>query len=176
MTRRTLFLLYLLVGICSCSSNVYLRDGVTDGDTFYLAQQALLDTDPVLQSWVSYSLTRSTCQLQLGGDNPARNSSFSCELTARRHLVESWNDQKATDGEPGDRYLDALSRTHAAGYLDEYVLRYFNRNSWTPPEGLEQAAFDHWRGENLRGHKAETRVVGSWNYAHDVDGRKSNGI
>jgi hypothetical protein len=169
LPKRILFLLAVLTGIGGCNGKVYLRDGVTDGDTFYLSQQALLDDDPVLQSWVSYSLTRSTCQLQLGGDNPARNSSYSCELTARRHLVESWNGLRATDRRTRDQYLDELSRTHAAGYLDEYVLRYFNRNSWTTPEGLEKAAFDRWHRENLRGHKAETRLVGSWNFAHAVN-------
>jgi hypothetical protein len=37
------------------------------------------------------------------------------------------------------------------------------------PEGLEKAAFDQWHRENLRGHKAETKLVGSWNFAHTVN-------
>ncbi len=168
MPKWSLFLIAVLGSIYGCSSHVYLREGVTDGDTFYLSQRALVDTDPVLQSWVSYSLTKSTCQLQLGGENPARNSSYACELTARRHLVESWNALKATGDTSGDRYLDELSRTTMAGYLEEYVLHYFNRNGWIPPESLEKGAFDRWRHKNLRGHKAETRLIGSWNYANDV--------
>jgi len=55
--------LLIMLAVASCSAEVYLRDGVTDGDTFYLAERALTDTDPALQSWVSYSLGRSVCQI-----------------------------------------------------------------------------------------------------------------
>ncbi len=48
-----------MLAVASCSAEVYLRDGVTDGDTFYVAERALTDADPALQSWVSYSLGRS---------------------------------------------------------------------------------------------------------------------
>ena len=56
----------------------------------------------MLQSWVSYSLTRSACQLQIGGDNPARASSFDCELMARQHLVETWQEQRS-DSQASER-------------------------------------------------------------------------
>jgi len=175
LPKWSLLLVAVLGSIGGCNNHVYLRDGVTDGDTFYLSQRALVDTDPALQSWVSYSLTKSTCQLQSGGENPARNSSYRCELTARRHLVESWKALKATDDTAADRYLDELSRIMLAGYLEEYVFRYFNRNSWIPAASLENEAFDRWRRKNLRGHKTETRLIGSWNYAADVSPEMSVG-
>jgi hypothetical protein len=146
---------------------IYLRDGVTDGDTFYLSNIALQDDDPVLQSWVSYSLTRSTCQLQIGGDNPARASSFECELMAREHLVETWQEQ-ASDELSFDAYLDDLLRVQQAGFLDEYVAHYFGRKSWQFPADLQTKAFDDWRRRGLNGHKPQTRLIGSWNYAENV--------
>ncbi len=79
MRKQPLLILSIVLAVAACSGEVYLRDGVTDGDTFYLAERALSDTDPVLQSWVGYSLARSACQLLIGGDNPARESSFDCE-------------------------------------------------------------------------------------------------
>ena len=75
-----------LAALAACNGEIYVRDGVTDGDTFFLAERAMADGDPAYQSWVRYSLARSACQLQLGGDNPARQSSFECELSARRML------------------------------------------------------------------------------------------
>ncbi len=161
MRRLTALLLPLLAA--ACGGDVYLRDGVTDGDTFYLAQQALVDDDPVLQSWVSYSLTRSTCQLTLGGDNPARRTSFDCELMARRHLLESWREREGRDD-----YLDDLAAIDAAGWLPEYVARHFARDHWTLPADLEPAAYRRYERRQFPGHRPRTRWVGSWNYARLV--------
>ncbi len=161
--------LVVLLALTSCSSEIYLREGVTDGDTFYLSHNALVDADPVLQSWGSYSLTRSVCQLQIGGDNPARASSFECELTARRHLVESWVDHQSEEPWVSDPYLDSLSNVHAAGYLPEYVAYYLNRQQWQLPSDLDNGDFEVWRRQYLRRHKAETRLTGSWNYARKVN-------
>ena len=157
-----------MLAVASCSAEVYLRDGVTDGDTFYLAERALTDTDPALQSWVSYSLGRSVCQLQIGGENPARESSFECEMTARRLLLDTWLEQQAENPDRVDEYLDELSNVQAAGYLEEYVARYFGKRHWALPHDLDVAAFKKWRRRNLRGHKPQTRIIGSWNYARNV--------
>ncbi len=168
MFSRLCFTLPLIAAVTACSGEIYLRDGVTDGDTFYLSQQALVDSDPVLQSWVSYTLSRSACQLQIGGDNPARNSSFACEVTARRHLVETWSAKKEAGLTVQDAYLDALYDIDQAAYLDEYVVLYFARKNWSVPDGLDVAGFKGWQRKNLAGHKPETRIIGSWNYARDV--------
>ncbi|HEX9852946.1 MAG TPA: hypothetical protein VGA68_08020 [Woeseiaceae bacterium] len=166
--RRLLLIPFLVAAAApACSGEIYLRDGVTDGDTFYLSDIALHDDDPALQSWVSYSLTRSACQLQIGGHNPARASSFDCELMAREHLVETWQEQ--VSAEPAvDNYLDDLLRVQQSGFLDEYVAHYFARKSWTLPASLQPKAFDDWRRRDLRGHKPQTRLIGSWNYAKNV--------
>jgi hypothetical protein len=170
VTVHRLLLIPVLIASAApaCSGEIYLRDGVTDGDTFYLADIALQDDDPVLQSWVSYSLTRSTCQLQIGGDNPARASSFDCELLARQHLVETWQEQRSDSPVSVDPYLDDLLVVQQAGFLDEYVAHYFRRESWQMPAEIQAKAFDDWRREFLRGHKPQTRLTGSWNYAEKV--------
>lgn len=172
MNRISPIALILVVALAE-GSEVYLRDGVTDGDTFYLSNIALTNDDPVLQSWVSYSLTRSACQLQIGGDNPARASSFDCELMARQHLVDTWLERQpgtSTDDDSEDTdYLEELVRVDQAGYLDEYVAYYLGRKGWTLPDELQMSAFSKWRRDALRGHKPQTRLVGSWNYADKVN-------
>lgn len=161
--------LALALSVAACHGEIYVRDGVTDGDTFYLADRALTDPDPVLQSWVRYSLTKSTCQLVIGGDNPARATSFECELTARRHLLEAWSEYQVFAPPPADPYLDSLAGVQEAGFLPEYVAHYFRRESWHLPDDLETQAFGTWRRRNLRGHDPQTRLIGSWNYARNVN-------
>jgi hypothetical protein len=180
MTVNTLRLALLFAvascNVASCNSEIYLRDGVTDGDTFYLADSALVDPDPVLQSWASYSLTRSACQLQIGGKNPARATSFDCELTARRHLLETWIQHIADDRTASDPYLDALNRVHDAGFLAEYVAHFLGKRQWRIPPDIRFADFDVWRRENLRGHKIVTRLTGSWNYARNTNVFRNCGV
>jgi hypothetical protein len=153
----------------ACNGEIYVRDGVTDGDTFYLAERALTDTDPVLQSWVSYSLSRSACQLQIGGENPARESSFECELGARAELVESWSGQRAGQPYVADGYLDELARVEDAGFLPEYVADNFRRRGWQLPADLDARAYRDWRQMHLPRHRPMTRLIGSWNYRRNVD-------
>ncbi len=152
----------------ACHSDIYVRDGVTDGDTFYLAQEAMFDPDPALQSWVAYSLIKSTCQLEIGGDNPARASSYGCELTARQHLLDAWSEQQAKDPGVRDDYLDTLTSVRDAGHLDEYVVYYFGSRHWQVPAEVDMRRFRHWQERNLRQHRASTRIVGSWNYRDRV--------
>lgn len=171
MTPRPLLIAPFLLLIVACSGEIYLRDGVTDGDTFYLAQRALVDDDPAFQSWVGYSLMRSACQLDIGGDNPARASSFDCERTARRHLLESWRERTSLQPELSDPYLDDLVTVEEAGFLDEYVADNFRRRGWSLPNDLELREYRRWLSVQLPDHEAETRLVGSWNYAKNVNTR-----
>jgi len=147
-----------------CNNDVFTRDGVTDGDTFYLAPTALTNSDAALQSWVRYSLVKSACQLQIGDDNPARASSYRCECVARRHLVDTWAEQTFADQLLKDRYLDDLRRVSDAGFLPEYTARYFSRADWKMPETLKMAEFRIWQKQHLRRHRTETRIIGSWGY------------
>jgi hypothetical protein len=159
--------LWILVAasIAGCSSAVYVRDGVTDGDTFHLAPRAYGNPDPAAQAWTSYSLARSICQLGVGGDNPARASTFDCELKARRALLSTWVEQNGS----ADAYLDTLAAVGAAGFLEEYVHVYLGRESWQVPPDVDLDAFDAWRRLNLRGHRPETRLMGSWSYSRGGD-------
>ncbi len=162
------FFIGCFVYIGGCNSEIYVRDGVTDGDTFYLAERALSDDDPVLQSWVRYSLTKSTCQLQIGGENPARASSFECELTARHMLLDAWNERKLVSPDVTDQYLDELNQIERAGFLSEYVVRHFRKNHWKLPVDLEQRTYRVWQRRHLPKHRPEMNIIGSWNYARKV--------
>jgi hypothetical protein len=154
--------------LCACGSGVYVRDGVTDGDTFYLTGQALEDDDPVLQSWVAYSLAISACKLLIGGPNPARVKSFACERTARQHLVERWRRQRDEDTNAADIYLDSLLAITDAGRLDESVERYHGTHGGQAPDDLDMAAFRSWQKRHYPRHRPQTRITGSWNYARKV--------
>lgn len=160
---RFLLISGLLV-LAACNHSVYTSDGVTDGDTFYLAPRAWSDDDPALQSWVAYSLIRSACQLELGGDNPARNSDYGCELTARRHLLDAWETQRASHPGARDDYLDTLLRVRDAGYLDEYTVYYFGRRHWQVPAEVRLDEYRRWARRHLGRHRPATRLIGSWNY------------
>lgn len=160
---QRLVILPLLL-LAACNSEIYTRDGVTDGDSFYLAPHALQDDDPVLQSWVSYSLMKSTCQLDVGGDIPARVSDYGCELSARQHLLDTWEEQRPQHEGVTDAYLDALTGVRDAGFLREYTVHYFGRSDWHVPAELRADDFQRWQQKNLRRHKPKTRIIGSWGY------------
>ena len=160
--RKLVFLPFLLLG--ACNSEIYTRDGVTDGDSFYLAPHAFENDDPVLQSWVAYSLMKSTCQLEVGAPIPARASDFGCEVTARKHLIDAWEDQRLQHVGTSDAYLDALLGVRDAGFLREYTVHYFGRKHWQVPAELRTDEFRRWRHKHLRRHKPESRLIGSWGY------------
>jgi len=159
-----ILLLFLLFPMLASAGGIYTRDGVTDGDTFYLAPSAFVNDDPAFQSWVAYSLMKSTCQLEIGGNNPARANSFECEFVARKHLVNAWNEKQQQNQSIADEYLGTLSIIQQAGFLAEYTARYFGKKHWELPEGLRISEFKAWRKRHLRGHRPETRIIGSWNY------------
>ncbi len=167
VTMRFIAPICLLL-VTACNSNIYTRDGVTDGDTFYLSPSAFANEDATYQSWVAYSLMKSTCQLGIGGENPARASSFDCEFTARRHLVNAWDEQSFNNQGVNDAYLDALSTVNEAGYLAEYTSYYLGQDDWQLPEGLRVNEFRDWRQAHLRRHRSKTRLTGSWNYQKRV--------
>jgi hypothetical protein len=148
----------------ACNPAIYTRNGVTDGDTFYLSQQAMQGGDPVLQSWVVYSLARAACQLEVGAETPSRVSTYACESMARRLLAESWAEEQRADPALRDRYLDALVEVHVAGFVPEYVVTYFGRSDWRLPADLDLAGFRAWRGVNLADHRAVTRITGFWGW------------
>ena len=170
MCSRPALIVVMALALSACNGEIYLRDGVTDGDTFYLADRALTDDDPALQSWVRYSLARSACQLGIGGHNPARATSFDCELAAREMLLQAWFEKKLMDETLTDRYLDELLEVEGAGFLREYVARHHARSHWAMPDDLERGAYRRWARTTIPGHEPETRIIGSWNYARNVSG------
>ena len=169
---RTSLALVACALVAGCNTSIYVRDGVTDGDRFSLPPHAYMSEEPVLQAWVAYGLARSVCQLEMGGPNPARNQSFDCEFGAREALVTRWRElgERIPEDPEQAAYLDALTAAESAGHLDEYVWHYLRRRGWQRPPGIDTDAFDRWRRSNLaRGHRPQTRIVGSWGYASTGD-------
>lgn len=162
MRESVLILLLLMSG---CDGTIYGRDGVTDGDTFYLAPIAMASQDPVLQSWVRYSLAKSVCQLEIEAEIPSRAGSFECELTARRLLLQAWDEKTLSNQDLEDSYLDELRCVNDAGFLAEYIAHHFGKPEWVLPDGLRPDEFRDWQKTNLPRHKPLTRLIGYWGYA-----------
>lgn len=154
-----------LIVLGACHSEIYVRDGVTSGNRFHIEETQLLNDDPVVRSWVAYSLSKSVCQLELGGADPAHANSYGCELSARLHLLDEWAQRKLD--QPGliDGYLDTLATVQREAFLDEYVAHYFGRSDWQVPAEADIAGFRKWRRQHLPKHKPYTRVIGSWSYS-----------
>jgi len=167
---RRLLSTAIACALSGCGGEVYVRDGVTDGDTFYFAPRAFAATDPATRSWVSYTGTLTACQLMLGAEIPSRASSFDCERMARQSLIEAWREQRRIQPAQ-DRYLDELARAHDAGWLAEYTVTYFGRGAWAVPAGLDMHGWRRWQQDHLRGHAPQTVLLGSWNYASTVSTR-----
>lgn len=162
--RRLSGFVLVAASLGACNGEVYLRDGVTDGDSFQISSLAASSPDPVTQSWIRYSLARSVCQLRMDTDNPARASSFTCERNARRHLTDAWNEYTDGNRQLYDPYLNDLRFVRNAGFLDEYVAHFLGRPGWSLPDDLDMRRFRRWRKRELQGHRPVTRIVGSWSY------------
>ena len=163
MNRFYFLLICVFVG--ACHSEIYVRDGVTDGNKYSISHQTILNDDPVLQSWLTYNLSKSVCQLEIGGDNPARANSYGCELSSRIMLLETWQEKRIENPQLDNEYLDTLTRVDEAAYLDEYVVHYFGKKGWFVPAEVDEKSFRIWRRKHLAGHKSYTRMVGTWVYS-----------
>ena len=123
-----LCLLLWVLGLSGCALQIYNLGGSGRGKDFYLPAGAAMNPDPVVQSWIAYSLSRSTCQLEMGGESPSTNSSFECELRSRRVLLDRWMGREDTTVR--DAYLDLLVRIRAEQLLGDYVWVYLRPRSW----------------------------------------------
>ena len=165
----TCLLLSLVLALTACSGEIYLRDGVTDGDTFYLARRATADPDPVLQSWVSYSLTISACQLQSGSPNPARATSFDCELSATAQPVVDLAGEKSARSGSWPMPILTIStslkpQVFCASTSPAVSSAATGRSRRTSTSGPIAAG----RGNTCAATEPETHITGSWNYARRV--------
>ncbi|MCP4300953.1 MAG: hypothetical protein GY783_10235, partial [Gammaproteobacteria bacterium] len=97
---------------------------------------------------------------------PSRASDYSCEFTARRHLVDTWEEQRLEHENSVDAYLDDLIAVREAGFLDEYTVRYFGCKEWQVPVEVRVDDFRRWQRKHLPRHEPETHIIGSWGYRH----------
>lgn len=163
--------------LAACNGRVYTKDGVTDGDTFYLPEEVLENDDPVLQSWVAYSLALSTCKLAMGGENPAHNSSLRCELEARDILADTWRGYQAADSNLNHPYLDKLVQVDDNESLLEYVWTQLRPpRGWDRPKGMDTRGFLKWMKEFWPDHEPQTRIIGSWNYTAEPGEYEESGL
>ena len=162
-------MLFISLLLTACDHGIYTRDGITDGDSFYLAPSAFSNDDPAFQSWVTYSLIKSTCQLEIGGENPARANNFDCEFRSRQRLIETWKEKMINNQQVEDDYLLTLESVRAAGFLAEYTVHYLGDSGWRLPDNLRMDEFKQWRQQHLRRHRSQTHIIGSWNYRDKVE-------
>jgi hypothetical protein len=73
-------------------------------------------------------------------------------------------------------YLDALLAVREAGFLDEYVAHYHRRPGWQVPESVDASEFARWKRRELSGHRPQTRIIGSWNYARKAVGEPGRAL
>lgn len=156
--------LALCLTTVGCGVQVYDWGGEGRGQAFHVPAGAAMNKSPIVQSWVAYSLARSACKLEMGGDEPSRNDSFECEFRPRRVLAKRW--ARGGDSRETDEYLDLVERIRQDGLLEEYVWHYFRRPGWVEPEGLETRRFEDFRQAELRWHRPRTRIIGYWSKAH----------
>ncbi|MFK7897007.1 MAG: hypothetical protein AB8G23_14275 [Myxococcota bacterium] len=183
-----------------CGVQVYNFGGAGRGSQFHIPATAAMNKNPVTQSWIAYSLAKSTCQLEIGGELPSANHSFRCELQPREVLVKRWATRNPVDSNGSvttnnthntdntddntdassdhvanehDEYLDLLLRVQQAGFLEEYVWFYFHKRAWPMPDWLEMQAFENWRTQNLAWHRPETRIIGYWIEASSAEATDS---
>ena len=101
--------------------------------------------------------------------NAAQVSSFNCEVTAHRHLLDEWAQQKRDNPGLGNRYLDTLSDVQQAGFLSEYVVRFFRQEDWQLPQELRPYEFRKWSAEHLVDHFPRRYMTGEWIYATEEE-------
>ncbi len=112
--------------------------------------------DESVGAWLGYAAFRTKWRedhpelAAVAGPEPP---GFEEEAQAREYLLELWNRIDGSD----DRYLEALTLVHEAGYLREYVHHYLVRHpDWVDDPPARLAEFHRWRARNLASHEAIT--------------------
>jgi tetratricopeptide (TPR) repeat protein len=72
-------------------------------------------------------------------------------------LAKVWLELKSKD-KVSDNYLDDLVKVENAGYMVEYVWRYFRSPYWTAPANLHEDQFTSWAVQNMPNHVCVTLV------------------
>lgn len=172
-TRGRRLLFFVCLGVFAalatgCSGvQVYNFGGEGRGQAFHVPVAAVKNDSAIVQSWIAYSLARSTCKLEIGGPLPSANDSFDCEFRPRRVLAERWAGR--IDSPDTDEYLDEVAQVRRDGFLKEYVWHFFRQRDWVQPEGLAMARFQAYRRSQLVWHRPKTRVIGYWTQGRAAD-------
>lgn len=108
-----------------------------------------------LVAWVAYGSFLAV-HVNESADVPrnpgAYEASFEEEVLAREHQVKSWREILRTK-EMRYLYMDDLMRVKDAGFMREYVWRYYRKPMWGEPTvELKLDDFTRWARDQLSGH------------------------
>ena len=87
--------------------------------------------------------------------NAFQNDTFTNEIKARTEMIEFYDKKNYEESS----YFYFLQKIYNAGFIDEYVWMYHQRDWWFKPEKLRLDEFDKWKIENLVGFVPETRAI-----------------
>ena len=116
--------------------------------------------DPAEQvAWLSYGVGLATfvSDHKLAEAMPAGTwmPSFEAEVFARRFQLQAW--QEISESQPiSYEFMEQMELIAGAGFLEEYVWRFYRRPDWPEPQDLRMSEFDAWAAANVQDHRPMT--------------------
>jgi hypothetical protein len=105
--------------------------------------------------WIGYAARMSNYLNETGAAAALTGRyepSFDAEVNAREAQASAWREINQKKPERSV-YGDDIVRVQAAGYMREYVWRYYRRPAWgEAPAELKLAEFDAWARDQLASH------------------------
>jgi len=81
--------------------------------------------------------------------------SFEAEVSAREFQLKVWGEITQKQNLKY-AFMDQMESIASAGFLKEYVWRYYKRAGWDTPDGLRMSEFNSWAAVNLDNHRPIT--------------------
>lgn len=110
-------------------------------------------------AWLSYGVGLATfvSDHKLEESLPAGTwtPSFEAEVFARQFQLQAWREIKESQAISYE-FMDQMELIADAGYLEEYVWRFYRRPDWPESEDLRLEEFDAWAAVHLQGHRPVT--------------------
>jgi tetratricopeptide (TPR) repeat protein len=152
MCLQTTFAAIILAVGLNCGSS---RQAITISMSSELKNKG----SQISAAWFGYGAAKALWRTKTFFEKNPGTSTYSYsmpeEVDCRESLAKMWLEMKDKDSAT-DEYLDDLSAVHKAGYMVEYVWKFFRQADWTAPGGLREEAYGSWAQENIRNHKCIT--------------------